>query len=145
MTSTTTDDARFIELDTLFNSKNRAFLYSLLNKLGSGYDAGLACLDAVLQHRVYTMSTIARTANLQGFNMNAAGATIQLGRITKALAEAAGMSGLVEEYARVHGEDPVSVSFLAVPVGGKTINTCMRGRRFRDNEIVWALRPGYCY
>jgi hypothetical protein len=86
MTTTTIDTARYIELNHLFNSKDRLYLYGLLNKLGSGYDAGLACLDAVLQHRVYTMSTIARTANLQGFNMNAAGATIQLGRITKALA-----------------------------------------------------------
>jgi hypothetical protein len=141
MTTTTIDTARYIELNHLFNSKDRLYLYGLLNKLSSGYDAGLACLDAMLQHRVYTMSTIARTANQQGYSLDAGSAYIQVGRICGALAEAAGLNEEVTEYGAVCGEGRCAHSFLA-----QTVSSYVTGAPSRDpnGEMIWALRPGYC-
>ncbi len=143
--------ARYQEIESRFNGITRTDLYAALNKVEGGFDAGLAVLDAMLHHRVYTYKTLARTANLQGFKMDEGAVWIQIGRIAKALAEAMGLDDLVIEYGALCNNAGIcwhdllanpSYSKPAILVGQESL----QGGIARDGEgnLIWALRPGLC-
>ena len=137
MTATT----RIAELQNIFDSLTRAQILVALNKIEGTYNAGLAVYDATQQHRVFTMATICKTANRQGFNLTPCTAQAQYGRLCHALAEALGLTAELEEIAALYGEGVTYQVLTSWPVGGGTLDTCLRDE---SGDMVWALRLGLC-
>jgi hypothetical protein len=138
MTTPATSE-RFLQLSNKFNSITRETLYAWLGTAGNLTNLQLAVLDAMLQHRVYSTATIARTANLQGHKLDKKMATMVIGQVCDALAIAAGWRDEVTEYGTLQGEGRCAHSLLAHTVGGDSIKSCMRDA---DGDMIWALRPG---
>jgi hypothetical protein len=140
MTTPATSE-RILQLGNKFNSITRQDLYAWLSAAGDLTNLQLAVLDAMLQHRVYSTATIARTANLQGHKLDKKMARMVIGQVCDALAIAAGLRDEVTEYGALHDEGRCAHSLLAHTVGGDSMQSCMRDA---DGEMVWALRPGLC-